>query len=158
MERERYFTEWIDMSDGSIIDDLRSHIEDSCAKVQDPKIYVGCDSSNYGRFTIFATAIVIHAQGKGGHVIYCKESVPRIRSREERLWREVELSVAATKEMSEIGVRPPDFIDVDLNPNPKYPSNQLLASAVGLVESLGIKTRWKSNSPWSISVADVLCR
>jgi uncharacterized protein len=158
MEKEKNFSGWTNMTDGSPITDLKSHIDAFCSKMVNPKIYVGCDSSNYRGLTVFATAIVIHDKGKGGHVIYSKESVRQIRSRVERLWKEVELSVAAAKEMTGLGIKAPDYIDIDVNPNPKYPSNQIFASAVGLIESTGIKARWKSNSPWSISVADTLCK
>jgi predicted RNase H-related nuclease YkuK (DUF458 family) len=34
----------------------------------------------------------------------------------------------------------------------------LLRAAVGLIESKGIKARYKSLSPWAISVADYICK
>jgi predicted RNase H-related nuclease YkuK (DUF458 family) len=35
------------------------------------------------------------------------------------------------------------FIDIDLNPDPKYKSNKVLRQAIGLVEGMGYKVRYK---------------
>jgi predicted RNase H-related nuclease YkuK (DUF458 family) len=70
----------------------------------------------------------------------------------------VELSVEAANLLMEEGLGKPDCIDLDLNPDPKYNSNQLLRAAVGLIESMGIKARYKSTSPWAISIADTMCK
>jgi predicted RNase H-related nuclease YkuK (DUF458 family) len=149
--------EWRSLSDRRVINP-ESYLSDWISKNPDCKIYIGCDSSNLGDTTTFATVIVLHKERMGGHVIYSKESKPRIRSRYERLWREVELSVSAAHLLMGWGFGKPDYIDIDLNPDPKYQSNTLLSSAVGMVESLGIKARWKSKSPWAVSIADVICR
>lgn len=149
--------EWRSLSDRRIINP-ESYLSDWISKNSNYKIYIGCDSSNFGDTTTFATVIVLHRERFGGHVIYNKETKPRIISRYERLWREVELSVSAAHLLESWGLGKPDSIDIDLNPDPKYQSNTLLSSAVGMVESMGIKARWKSKSPWAISIADVICR
>jgi predicted RNase H-related nuclease YkuK (DUF458 family) len=76
----------------------------------------------------------------------------------ERLWKEVELSVETANLLMSEGLGRPDYIDLDLNPDPKYNSNQLLRAAVGLIESMGIKARYKTASPWAISIADTMCK
>ena len=124
----------------------------------DHKIYVGCDSHNSGNKTTFAVAVVMHNQRKGGHVIYSKLILPRMSSRYERLWKEVELSVETAQSMIDSGIQKPDYIDVDLNPDPRYQSNSLLRAAVGLIESMGMEARYKTLSPWAISIADTLCK
>lgn len=149
--------EWRSLSDRRVIDP-ESYLADWVSKNPECKIYIGCDSSNQGDKTTFATVIVLHKERMGGHVIYNRETVSRIRSRYERLWREVELSVSAAHHLASWGFGKPDYIDIDLNPDPKYQSNTLLSSAVGMVESMGIKARWKSKSPWAISIADAICR
>lgn len=148
---------WRSLKDGKVIDP-QIYLKDWISKNPGCKIYIGCDSSNLGNKTTFATVIVLHLERKGGHVIYSKEHRSRIKSRPERLWTEVELSVSAAQLLEIWGFGKPDCIDIDLNPDPKYQSNTLLSSAVGLVESMGIKARWKSKSPWAISIADVICR
>jgi predicted RNase H-related nuclease YkuK (DUF458 family) len=121
-------------------------------------IYVGCDSHNSQGKTTFATVIVLHHQETGGHVLYNKQEVTKMASRYERLWKEVELSVSITQDLISMGIQKPDYIDIDLNPDPKYQSNNLLRAAVGLIESMGIKARYKTKSPWAISIADSLCK
>lgn len=79
-------------------------------------------------------------------------------SRYERLWKEVELSVETAQSMIDHGIQRPDYIDVDLNPDPRYQSNTLLRAAVGLIESIGMEARYKTLSPWAISIADTLCK
>jgi predicted RNase H-related nuclease YkuK (DUF458 family) len=149
--------EWRSLSDRKVIDPA-SHLSEWIENNPECKIYIGCDSSNLGPSTTFATVIVLHKENKGGHVIYNRTSESRIKSRYERLWREVELSVSAAHLLTSWGFGKPDYIDIDLNPDPKYQSNTLLSSAVGMVESMGIKPRWKSKSPWAISIADSICR
>jgi predicted RNase H-related nuclease YkuK (DUF458 family) len=124
----------------------------------DHRIYIGCDSHNNAGKTTFATVIVLHHPNKGGHVLYNRSVVNRIQSRYERLWKEVELSVEAAQILMTAGIQSPDYIDIDLNPDPRYQSNTLLRAAVGLIESIGLKARYKSLSPWSISIADSICK
>lgn len=149
--------EWRSLSDRSVVDPV-SHLSNWISENPGSKIYIGCDSSNLGDSTTFATVIVLHKENRGGHVLYNRQTEKRINSRFERLWKEVELSVEAAHLLESWGYGKPDFIDIDLNPDPKYQSNSLLSSAVGMVESLGIKARWKSKSPWAISIADSICR
>lgn len=151
------FKEWRSLSDRRIVEPV-SYLKEWTSKNPDYKIYIGCDSNNLLDKTNFATVIVLHRERMGGHVIYNRSSELRIRSRYERLWKEVEMSVSAAHLLESWGFGKPDYIDIDLNPDPKYQSNTLLSSAVGMVESLGIKARWKSKSPWAISIADSICR
>ena len=149
--------EWRSLSDRRIIEP-ESYLKEWIFNNPECKIYIGCDSSSQGDKTTFVTVIVLHKERMGGHVIYSKKVEPRIRSRYERLWKEVEMSVSAAHLLASWGFRKPDYIDIDLNPDPKYQSNTLLSSAVGMVESMGIKARWKTKSPWAISIADSICR
>lgn len=149
--------EWRSLSDRKIIDPA-GHLTHWIGENPNHKIYIGCDSSNLGGKTTFATVIVLHKESMGGHVIYSKSTESRIGSRFERLWKEVELSVSAAHLLKKWGFGNPDYIDIDLNPDPKYQSNTLLSSAIGMVESMGITPRWKSKSPWAISVADLICK
>jgi predicted RNase H-related nuclease YkuK (DUF458 family) len=136
---------------------LRSWVE----KNPDHKIYIGCDSHNAAKKTTFATVIVLHhrnGNGNGGHVLYRRESFPLIKDKYYRLWKEVEFSVGAAQFMMEFGFEKPAYIDVDLNPDPRFHSNSVLRAAVGLIQSLGIEARHKGESPWAISIAEVICK
>lgn len=128
------------------IDFLKAH--------PDHKIYVGSDSQNDKRSTVYVTVIVFHSELSGGHVLYSKKIIPRISDRFTRLWKEVELSIEAAEQLKTLGLPPIESIDLDLNPDPKYGSNNVLRSAVGYVESLGYKWRIKPDSPMASCVAD----
>ena len=72
--------------------------------------------------------------------------------------QKAEHDIITAQRLLELGLSKPDYIDIDLNPDPKFKSNSVLRAAVGLIESLGIKARYKTTSPWAISVADSLCK
>ena len=148
--------EWRKLENREIVD-LQSYLKEWFSKNQNPKLYIGCDSHNTPRETTFAVVIVLHKDKSGGHVLYHRLSVPRLKSKHERLWKEVEISAEVAQTVMEYGIQP-DYVDIDLNPNPKFPSNTLLGAAIGLIQSMGLEARCKHNSPWAISVADSLCK
>jgi len=127
------------------------------------RIYIGCDSQNHGNITLYAIVIVLHYPKGGAHVIYTEQTLPRVRTKKPdddmfiRLWQEVEYSIETAKLLISSGIGKPDFVDIDLNPDPIYKSNSLLRAALGLVEGIGIESRWKHNSAWAISIADSIC-
>jgi predicted RNase H-related nuclease YkuK (DUF458 family) len=122
------------------------------------KIYVGSDSQNIGNKTIYAMVIVLHYGNNGGHVIYSKKYVDRIRDRFVRLWKEVEDSIQLAKYLEDNGIQKPDFVDLDFNPDPKFQSNTVLRSALGYVESMGYKPRCKPYAVSATYVADKICK
>lgn len=148
---------WRRLSDKKEIE-LKSYLENWIRENPDYKIYIGCDSHNEVNKTTFATVIVLHYSTGGGHVLYSRHTFPRMGDRYNRLWKEVEFSVSAATQLIELGFEKPDYIDIDLNPDPKYKSNSVLRAAVGLIESLGISARYKTKSPWAISIADSICK
>ncbi len=106
---------------------------------------------------VITVAIVLHYGTNGGHVLYSKESVTRVRDTWQRLWNEVERSLSVAEYMQQNGLPKADFIDLDLNPDPKYRSNSVLRSAVGYVESLGYVARIKPHAPAASCCADSIC-
>lgn len=148
---------WRRLSDKKEID-LEEYLKNWIEQNPEHKIYIGCDSHNEVGKTTFATVIVLHYSSGGGHVLYHRSVFPLIEDRYQRLWKEVEYSVSAATELINLGFDKPDYIDIDLNPDPKYKSNTLLRAAVGLIESLGIPARYKTKSPWAISIADSICK
>jgi len=148
---------WKRLSDKKQID-LINYLKDWISKNPIHKVYIGCDSHNEVQRTTFATVIVLHYSTGGGHVLFSRETFPLIKDRHDRLWKEVEFSVSAAMFLMENGIEKPDYIDVDLNPDPKYKSNSVLRAALGLIESIGIVPRYKTKSPWAISIADKACK
>ena len=145
------------LSNGQFVD-LVPYLKSKLAESKDIRMYVGTDSQNVGRRTIYATVIVLHYGNSGGHVIYSKISVPRIVDRFTKLWNEVEDSVKIAQYLEDNGLPKPAYIDIDFNPDPMYQSNSVLRAALGYVESLGYVPRCK---PYAISasyVADKICK
>jgi len=136
--------------------DLIPYVKDFLANNLDTTIYVGCDSQNE-RYTTYAVVIVLHNPGKGGHVLYAKDIVNRIPDRFIRLWNEVEYSLQTAVILSENGINP-NYIDLDLNPDPKYKSNQVLRAALGYIESMGYTPRCKPEAMVASYVADAICK
>jgi predicted RNase H-related nuclease YkuK (DUF458 family) len=60
-----------------------------------------------------------------------------------RLLGEVWKSLEMAEFLKENGLPKPTWIDIDLNPDPKYKSNTVLRQAVGMVEGMGYKVRYK---------------
>jgi len=137
--------------------DLIPYVKDFLAENMDTTIYIGCDSQNE-RFTTYATVIVLHNLGKGGHVLYAKEVLPKINDRFTRLWNEVEYSLQVAEYLTAHGIQKPNGIDLDLNPDPKFKSNMVLRAALGYVESMGYVPRCKPNAMVASHVADALCK
>lgn len=145
------------LSDNQNID-IISYIKDFMIKFPETKIFIGCDSQNQGRYTIYALVIVLHQPTLGGHVLYQKLKINRIRDRYERLWNEVEFSIQVAEFMRLHELPKPDFIDLDFNPDPKYKSNQVLRSALGYIEAMGYTPRCKPNALSASYVADAICK
>ena len=119
---------------------------------------MGCDSQNRKRETVYALVIGLYKPGKGAHVIYSKWTTLREKDNVSRLLNEVWFSVeVAEKLKAELDMKA-EWIDIDLNPDPKYKSNQALASAVGVVTGMGYKVRHKGNSPIMTYAADSLVK
>lgn len=145
--------------DNTVIKDVANYLKAIVDTVPYSKIYVGTDSQNKDDYTIYATAIVIHwNSNNGGHVLYTKDKVLRIRDKFERLWGEVQRSVDVANYLKFECKIPIECIDLDLNANAKWDSNKVLKPAVGYVESLGYEARFKPGPAYAVRMADVLCR
>lgn len=145
--------------DNTVIKDVANYLKAIIDTVPYSKIYVGTDSQNKDDYTIYATAVVIHWNGNnGGHVLYTKDKVLRIRDKFERLWGEVQRSVDVANYLKLECNIPIECIDLDLNANAKWDSNKVLKPAVGYVESLGYEARFKPGPAYAVRIADILCR
>ena len=138
--------------------DLAQYAKDQVNLDKDLRIYVGSDSQNKADHTNLATVVVFHSGNRNGaHVIYRSLKIPRIRDSFSRLWLEVTSSTEIAVFLRDQGLSI-DSIDLDLNEDPKWKSNNVLRSALGYVESLGFEPRWKPFEPYAVRVADTLCR
>jgi predicted RNase H-related nuclease YkuK (DUF458 family) len=141
------------LSDHKVVD-LIPYLKEKMAN--NVKIYIGADSQNLADSTNYATVIVLHYGNSGGHVLYYKETLPRVRNQFNRLWKEVEDSIEVAMYLADNGIQRATYIDLDLNPDPKYQSNTVLRAAMGYVESMGFTPRIKPNAAAASCCADHL--
>ena len=65
---------------------------------------------------------------------------------------------ATAKRISDAGLPKPEYIDIDVNPNPKWKSNEVFESARGLVEGMGYRGRYVRLSVVATCCADQIRR
>jgi len=128
------------------------------------EILIGCDSQNRvtkklrKKETNYAIVVGLYKPGKGAHVLYSKITTPMERENTVRLLNEVWYSIETAEAIkNELGIKA-TWIDIDLNPDPKFRSNQALTSAVGIVTGMGYKVRHKGLNPLMTYAADMLVK
>jgi predicted RNase H-related nuclease YkuK (DUF458 family) len=134
------------------------------------KIAVGCDSKQRKFHTTYATAIVLWDSElkKGAHIIFKRERVKKIKDIFQRLYNEVERShkLAEVLDFNLKGITPEDetefkkkiTIHCDFNPNARWKSNMIYATAKSWLEGCGFVTKFKPEAYASSSCADILCQ
>ena len=132
------------------------YIRDYMSTHDNIQIFVGCDSQNTKETTTYVTAIVLYSPGNGGHIIYEKERTTKEKVRSIRLMNEVWKSVSIANDLVAAGIQKPDYIDIDVNPNARYKSNEVFNAAVGIVEAYGYKCRYKTLRQIATWCADFL--
>jgi predicted RNase H-related nuclease YkuK (DUF458 family) len=121
-------------------------------------ILIGCDSQGYWDKTVYATVIALYKPGNGAHVLYKKETVEPERVRQVRLMTEVWKSVEVAEFLKNSGLPQVKYIDIDINPDKRYKSNEVLRAAVGLVEGMGYQVRYKTLGAMATFAADTLVK
>ena len=142
--------------DGETVD-LVKYVKDYLVKMPNTEILIGCDSQNTGAKTSYAVIVALYEPGHGAHVIYRRQKEPRERNRPTRLMNEVwkSVEVATLLRDNEVKVK---YIDIDINPNPRYKSNEVYESACGLVMGCGFDCRYKTLAPLCTTIADYMAR
>lgn len=154
MDMKRLFRKLVDGKIVDFIPYIKNYVEEN----PNVEILIGCDSQNRKTETIYAVVIGLYRPGRGAHVIYTRFNTTRERDNIVRLLNEVWFSTEVAEEIkNDIGVKA-SWIDIDLNPDPKYRSNQALASAVGIVTGMGYRVRHKGLSPMMCYCADSLVK
>ena len=149
--------QWKDLSTHRVVD-LVTFVKSYLKEKPGTKIYIGTDSQQRRQATDFAMVIVLHYSNKGAKVIYCKKTEDRIRDRFTRLLKEVEYSLGIGAILRESGLDMPMTIDIDLNPDPLYKSNDVLTSALGWVKGMGFECRAKPYAMAASYAADKLVK
>jgi uncharacterized protein len=121
-------------------------------------ILIGCDSQNYAYNTMYATVVALYKPGNGAHILFRKENLDLEKTRSIRLMNEVWKSIEIAELLRNSGLPKAKYIDIDLNPDKRYKSNEVLRSAVGLVEGMGYTVRYKSLGVMATYAADMLVK
>ena len=138
--------------------DLVSYVKDWLVDKSDIEILIGCDSQNFSDKTIYAIVVALYTKGKGAHVLYRRWKTAKEWTRSVRLLNEVWFAIEVAEYLKENGLPKPKWIDIDINPDPKFKSNEVFRQAVGLVEGMGYKVRYKSLGPIATYAADHLVK
>ncbi|MEX0812189.1 MAG: ribonuclease H-like YkuK family protein [Chitinophagales bacterium] len=123
----------------------------------DVEIYVGCDSQNYSRYTVYVSTVLFRFYQNGAHVVYKKEKVNKITAIWPRLWGELERSVDLASYIREHCGYSIKQIDLDFNKSPEFPSFKVYKAAVGYAESMGFTAKAKPDLLFATSAANFLC-
>ena len=121
------------------------------------QIYVGSDSQNLGKKTVYCTVIAYKLGNRGVHYILHKKKQIIIKDLWSRLWHETELSIDTAEWLNQkikVGIE----IDMDYNENEVYKSNKLISAAKGWANSLGYKVNVKPQMQIATRAADYNCK
>lgn len=143
---------------GEKLVNVTDYVKNYCNKNKEVEILIGTDSQNRGLKTVYSTVIVLYTPGHGGHCIFRRWNTPKERVRSVRLLNEVEESIKTAQTLVDAGCNKPKYIDIDINPNPRYKSYEVYQTAKGWVESLGYEVRFKTIAALATSVADWLVK
>ena len=138
--------------------ELVPYVEKYIEENHNVEILIGCDSQNQGDYTTYAVVVALYRVGKGAHVLYRRWKTPKEFTRSVRLLNEIWFAIETAEFMKEAGIPKPRWIDIDINPDPKYKSNEVFRQAVGLVEGMGYEVRYKSLGPIATYAADHLVK
>jgi predicted RNase H-related nuclease YkuK (DUF458 family) len=138
--------------------DLITYIKDWLEAKPNVEILIGCDSQNFSDKTIYAIVVALYDKGKGAHVLYNRWKSQREPTRNVRLLNEVWYAVEVAEHLKNAGLPKVKWIDIDINPDPKYKSNEVLRQAVGMVEGMGYSVRYKTLGPIATYAADHLVK
>lgn len=138
--------------------ELIPYIQDYLLEYPETEIMIGCDSQNYSESTTYAIVVALYKKGKGAHLIYRRWKTAREFTRASRLLTEVWNAVETAEFMRQHGLPKPIWIDIDLNPDQRYKSNEVFRQAVGMVEGMGYNVRYKSMDPMITYAADYLIK
>ncbi len=122
-------------------------------------IYIGCDSQQHRKHTIFGLAIIIHIESsKGGKMFVELSKAPRIKNMRQRLMMEVQIAVEASLNLiDDIGDRKFE-VHLDVNTDARHQSSVICKEAIGYVSGQGFECKVKPDSFAATHAADHIVR
>lgn len=122
------------------------------------EIYIGSDSQNFRKSTVYVGIIAYRYGQRGVHFVYYKERVKKIKDKFTRLWKEVELT-AEIGQLLRSNLVPVHVAEVDFNKKETTGSHMMLNTGVGYLRGLGYDTVVaKPDSQIAVKAADHLLR
>lgn len=144
---------------GIPVNEVIDYIKDYLKDREGVEILIGSDSQSYNSSkTVYGVVIALYTKGKGAHVLCTKDTTPLEKDTSNRLMTEVWKAVEVAEFLRENGIPKASWIDIDLNPDPQFKSNKVLRQAVGLVEGMGYRVRYKQNGAMITYCANHLVR
>ena len=149
---------------GEKVKDLVQYVQNYVSENPNIDVMVGTDSQTKGQKTYFSTVVALydHGDGEHGHGAHCifkRWSTPKYRKEQrfDRLLKETEESIKVAKDLRDCGIKI-KFIDIDINPDPKYKSNEAFDASYGWITGEGFECRWKTLGALITSFADWLVK
>lgn len=143
---------------GEKIADIVQYVKSYLDDFPEVQIMIGTDSQNRSGRTVYSTVIALYKPGNGAHCVFTRWRTPRERNRQTRLLNEVQASIETANALVDAGIKKPEYIDIDINPNPRYKSNEVYSAAKGWVEGSGYEVRFKTFGPLVTTFADFLVK
>lgn len=143
---------------GESIKDTCEYIKKYLVEFPETKIMIGTDSQNKYNVTTYSTVIALYRPGKGAHCIFRRWNTPKEKIRSTRLLNEVQASIETADALVAHGIQKPEYIDIDINPSPRYKSNEVYTASKGWVEGSGYSVRFKTFGPLVTTFADFLVK
>lgn len=143
---------------GEVLENVEEYVKKYCSSHENIDVRVGTDSQNKDNKTVYCTVIALYDKGDGehghgAHCIFRRWKTDKERDRNTRLLNEVGASIEIAEKLKEINIKVGE-IDIDINPSPKYKSNEVYAAAKGWCEGLGYHTEFKRLGPLVTTIAD----
>jgi len=139
---------------GEKLSNVKDYVKQYLEEHPNVEIMIGSDSQNSSRKTTYSTVIALYDPGHGAHCIFKRWITPKEKNRQTRLLNEVQASIEIADSLVAAGIKKPTYIDIDVNPNPRYKSNEVFAAAKGWVEGSGYEVRFKTFGPLVTTFAD----
>ena len=108
-------------------------------------VSIGSDSQVKGREIVFASVIVFLRKGRGGFFFIHSEKIRRTMTVKERMLEEVTRSIDAAYSLAPVFAKygVPLEVHADINPDPKFKSNEAFREAMGYIMGMGFAFRAK---------------
>ncbi len=134
---------------------LVEHTKKVISENQNVRIYVGCDSQDYGQETKFVTVVCYRWEGrKGAHYIYLLEREKRYRDTYTRLYQEGVKSLEVLSILQEIPFLKIEAVEFDFNNIKETISTKLISTFRGWCDGLGQKSIFKGGEMIATKAAD----